>query len=159
MRTSRQLTGWSLRGSALSHWLVQISFPAGGSGAVVPKCPCLTYSLGSRFPHQKRACLNFTYAWLWRSVLRINLSFCVLLARERSGLHSGGSPLPTPSRPHLSESPLAAEGLGTGQEDVPQHKRRGSQGHVPSHQLQVHPGWSGSPEGRRGTLVSFLEKS
>lgn len=67
-------------------------------------------------------------------------------------LHSGGNPLPTPSRPHLSESPLAAEGLGVGQEDVPQHERRGSRGHVPSHQLQVHPRWSGSPEGRQGDI-------
>ena len=122
-----------------------------GAGLVVPKCSCLIYPLGRWFPHQKRTCLNFTNAWLWRSALRINMRFSLPLARGHNGLHLGER-----RAPRLSESPLETEGLGaglggrTGGDASVQEE--GKSGHFPSHQLQVHPAWSCSPEGRSGDL-------
>lgn len=129
-----------------------------GAGLVVPKCSCLTYSLGRWFPHQKRACLNFTNAWLWRSALRINMCFSLPLARGHNGLHlgEGGG---------LSESPLETEGLawgqglGSGQEEMPQYRRRGSRGISLLTSSRFTQRGAAPQRGEVGTLVSFLEKS
>lgn len=77
------------------------------------------------------------------------MCFSLPLARGHNGLHlgEGGG---------LSESPLETEGLGaglgvrTGGDASVQEE--GKSGHFPSHQLQVHPAWSCSPEGRSGDL-------